>query len=69
MVLLPPLGNGDPGTGVRLPSAAISKASTGSIPRWKQNAVVGASTIHGYGRAVGEEWRTKDRRQRAAGAD
>src|ERR1041385_645940 len=27
MVLVPPLGNGDPATGVRLPSAAISNAS------------------------------------------
>src|SRR5712672_1854116 len=32
MVLVPPLGNGDPATGVRLPSAAIMKASTRSEP-------------------------------------
>src|SRR5258708_11844282 len=32
MVLVPPLGNGEPATGVKLPSAAITKASTRSEP-------------------------------------
>src|SRR5438445_10571079 len=37
MVLVPPLGNGDPATGVRLPSAAITKASTRSAPALATN--------------------------------
>src|SRR2546423_8505663 len=37
MVLVPPLGNGDPGTGVRLPSAAITNASMRSDPALETN--------------------------------
>src|ERR1041385_7341749 len=37
MVLLPPLGNGDPGTGVRLPSEAITNASTRLEPALETN--------------------------------
>ena len=38
MVLVPPLGNGEPATGVKLPSAAISKASIRSDPALATNA-------------------------------
>src|SRR5882724_1234 len=38
MVLVPPLGKGEPATGVRLPSAAITKASIRSDPALETNA-------------------------------
>src|ERR1051326_1935250 len=37
MVLVPPLGNGEPGTGVKLPSAAMSKASMRFDPALETN--------------------------------